>query len=81
MTFGRKVISSLTLLDASLEKGFKFGLTLFAKASNLIDTPLLRYIHKGAHTVNVTSRREDGHVVERESWSGRTFMIGLRYKL
>lgn len=68
-------------LDASLEKGFKFGLTLFAKASNLIDTPLLRYIHKGAHTVNVTSRREDGHVVERESWSGRTFMIGLRYKL
>ncbi len=68
-------------LDASLEKGFKFGLTLFAKASNLLDTPLLRYIHKGPHTVNVTSRREDGHVVERESWSGRNIMIGLRYKL
>lgn len=68
-------------LDASLEKGFKFGLTLFAKASNLLDTPILRYIHKGPHTVNVDSRRKDGHVVERESWSGRNFMIGLRYRL
>lgn len=68
-------------LDASLEKGFRFGLTLFAKASNLLDTPLLRYIHKGPHTVNVTSRRDNGHVVERESWSGRNFMIGIRYKL
>lgn len=68
-------------LDASLEKGFKFGLTLFAKASNLLDTPILRYIHKGPHTVNVDSRRENGHVVERESWSGRNFMVGIRYKL
>ena len=68
-------------LDASLEKGFKFGLTVFAKASNLIDTPVLRYIHKGNHTMNVTSRRDDGNVVERESWNGRTFMVGLRYKL
>lgn len=68
-------------IDASLEKGFKSGLTVFAKASNLLDTPILRYIHKGDHTVNVTSRREDGNVVERESWSGRTIMIGVRYRL
>lgn len=68
-------------LDASIEKGFKFGLTLFAKASNLLDTPILRYIHQGPHTVNVDARRSDGNVVERESWSGQTFMIGLRYKL
>lgn len=68
-------------LDASVEKGFKFGLTVYAKASNLLDTPILRYIHKGEHTVNVDSRRENGHVVERESWSGRTFMLGLRYRL
>lgn len=68
-------------LDASLEKGFKFGFTLFAKASNLLDTTIMRYIHKGSHTVNVTSRRWDGNVIERQSVSGRTFMIGLRYKL
>lgn len=68
-------------LDASLEKSFKFGLTLFAKASNLLNTPILRYIQNGPHTVNVDSRRENGNVVERESRSGQTFMIGLRYKL
>lgn len=68
-------------LDASVEKSFKFGLTIYAKASNLLDTPLLRYINAGPHTVNVTSRRVDGNVVERESWSGRTFMIGIRYRL
>ena len=68
-------------LDASVEKGFKFGLTLFAKASNLLDTPILRYINRGDHTVNVTSRREDGNVVERESWNGRNIMIGVRYRL
>lgn len=68
-------------LDASLEKGLCKGLTCFAKASNLLDTPILRYIHKGAHTVNVDSRRKDGNVVERESWSGRNLMVGLRYKL
>ena len=68
-------------LDASLEKGFKYGLTVFAKASNLLNTPILRYIQKGPHTVNVDSRRFDGNVVERESRSGQTFMIGLRYKL
>ena len=64
-----------------MEKSFKFGLTIYAKASNLLDTPLLRYINAGPHTVNVTSRRVDGNVVERESWSGRTFMIGIRYRL
>lgn len=68
-------------LDASLEKGFKKGITLFAKASNLIDTPILRYIHKGPHTVHVDARRKNGHVVERESTSGRNLMIGVRYKL
>lgn len=68
-------------LDASLEKGFKYGLTVFAKASNLLNTPILRYIQKGPHTVNVDSHRFDGNVVERESRSGQTFMIGLRYKL
>lgn len=68
-------------LDASLEKGFKCGVTIFAKASNLLDTPILRYIQNGPHTVNVDSRRDNGNVVERESVSGRNFMIGVRYKL
>lgn len=68
-------------LDASLEKGFRHGFTVYAKASNLLDTPVLRYINAGPHTVNVDSKRDNGNVIERQSWSGRTFMIGVRYKL
>lgn len=68
-------------LDASVEKSFKNGISLFAKASNLLDTPLLRYIHKGPHTENVNSERTDGNVIERKEWHGQSFMLGIRYKL
>lgn len=68
-------------IDASVEKSFACGLTLYAKANNLLDTPILRFIQAGEHTVNVDTRRCDGNVVERESWSGRSLTVGLRYKL
>lgn len=68
-------------LDASVEKSFKKGFSLFAKASNLLDTPLLRFIQKGPHTANVNSPRTDGNVIERKEWHGQTLMIGVRYKL
>ena len=54
---------------------------MFSKASNLLDTPLLRYIHKGPHTENVNSERTDGNVIERKEWHGQSFMLGIRYKL
>lgn len=68
-------------LDASAEKTFRHGISLFAKASNLLDTPLLKYIQNGAHTQTVTSERTHGCVIERKEWHGRTFMLGIRYKL
>lgn len=68
-------------LDASVEKSFKNGISLFAKASNLLDTPLLRYIQKGPHTDSVESDRRNGNVIERKEWHGQSFMIGIRYKL
>ena len=68
-------------LDLSVEKSFKKGVSLFAKASNLLDVPLLRYIQAGPHTANVDSERTDGNVIERKEWHGQTFMIGVRYKL
>lgn len=68
-------------LDASIEKSFKNGISMFAKASNLLDTPLLRFIQEGPHTSSVSSERKNGNVIERKEWHGQSFMIGIRYKL
>ena len=68
-------------LDASVEKSFKNGISLFAKASNLLDTPLLRFIQSGPHTESVNSERKNGNVIERKEWHGQSIMIGFRYKL
>lgn len=55
-------------LDASVEKSFKNGISIFAKASNLLDIPLLRFIQNGPHTESVQSERHDGNVIERKEW-------------
>lgn len=68
-------------LDLSAEKTFKHGLTVYLKASNLFDTPLLRYIHSSPTTATVDSDRYKGNVIEREEWHGQALMIGIRYKL
>ena len=69
-------------LDASVEKSFRNGVSIFAKASNLLDIPLLRYTHKGPHTDGVTNfERKEGHLIERKEWHGQTIMLGVRYKL
>ena len=68
-------------LDASIEKSFKKGVSIFAKASNLLDMPLLRYVHKSSFTDDVPYERIKGNVIERKEWHGQSFMIGFRYKL
>ena len=68
-------------LDASVEKSFKSGWCIFAKASNLLDTPLLRFIQQGPHTADVSSERTDGNVIERKEWHGQSFTVGVRFKL
>ena len=69
-------------LDASVEKSFDFGVSIFAKASNLLDVPLLRYIQKGPRTENITEyERHNGDVVERKEWHGQAILLGVRYKL
>lgn len=68
-------------LDVSVEKNWKNGISLFAKASNLLDTPLIRFIRNGPHTEGVDSERRNGNVVERKEWHGQSFMVGIRYKL
>lgn len=68
-------------MDASMEKSWECGLSVFAKASNLLDTPLLRYIQRGPHTEGVDSERHNGSLIERKEWHGQSFMIGVRYKM
>lgn len=68
-------------LDASVEKSWKNGISVFAKASNLLDIPLLRFIQDGPHTEGVESDRYKGNVIERKEWHGQSFMLGIRYKL
>ena len=68
-------------LDASVEKSFKCGLSMYAKASNLLDVPLLRYIQNGPRTANIDYERHDGNVIERKEWHGQSILLGVRYKL
>lgn len=68
-------------LDVSVEKSFKCGVNIFAKASNLLDVPLYRYIQNGPRTANIDYERHNGNVIERKEWHGQTIMLGVRYKL
>ena len=67
-------------LDASIEKSFRCGITVYAKANNLLDTPVLRYIVNNPRTENLHDyERYRGGVIERREWHGQSLMIGLRY--
>lgn len=70
-------------LDLSIEKSFeRTHITVFGKASNLLDTPVVRIVGKSDHTANVdTARDSDGYLIERREWHGQSFTIGLRWKL
>ena len=68
-------------LDASIEKRFKTGFTVFAKASNLLDSPMIQYSRqneKNALFVNVERYRHG--IVERKEFYGQNILIGLRFK-
>jgi outer membrane receptor protein involved in Fe transport len=70
-----------TTMDASIEKRFKTGFTLFAKASNLLNSPMMQYVkknEKNSQYFNV--ERYHGGVVERKEYYGLNFLLGLRYK-
>ncbi len=67
-------------LDASVEKSFKCGITVYAKANNLLDIPVIRYIVNNPRTENLKDyERYHGGVIERREWHGQSLMMGLRY--
>lgn len=69
-----------TTLDLSFEKGLGRHLALFGKATNLLNTPLTRYVTRGPQTANADKAlpRCHGGVVERRERYGQTFLVGLR---
>ncbi|MGM9851184.1 MAG: TonB-dependent receptor domain-containing protein [Muribaculaceae bacterium] len=70
-------------LELSAEKTWSCGLSVFLKATNLLNLPLVRYIHKGEHTDAVVDaeRTSGGDLVERKERYGQTIQVGVRFKL
>lgn len=68
-------------LDLSGEKQFKHGLSIFLKANNLLDAKRERYLK----TVNKSNLEYEGQKSDRTIVGtyryGRTFLLGVRYKL
>lgn len=70
-------------IDASVEKSFSnIGLAVFAKASNLLNTPMYQYINPNPADDRIENiARKNGGRLERKEYYGQNFMIGLKYKL
>jgi TonB-dependent receptor len=68
--------------DASLEKKFKKGLSLFLKATNLMDTPMTLYLKKQNASNSAVEGYEpykNGTLVRRDYY-GQNIQIGGRYR-
>lgn len=69
-------------MELSAEKGFRCGIEIYLKASNLLNLPMIRYIQNGPHTESVSDfPRYQGNIYERTERYGQTVLIGIRYKL
>jgi outer membrane receptor protein involved in Fe transport len=70
-----------TSMDASIEKRFKTGLALFAKASNLLNSPMIQYVKRNERNAlfNDYKRYHEG-IVEREELYGLNILIGIKFK-
>jgi outer membrane receptor protein involved in Fe transport len=68
-------------MDASVEKKFKKGLALFAKASNLLNSPMIQYVRRNEKNELFTNveRYHEG-IVERKEYYGVNISIGLKFK-
>ena len=73
-----------TQLDASAEQKLgASGWSLFVKANNLLNLPLVQYVEKNARNeiLGPEYERYKGGLLERKEWHGQSFLIGVRYKL
>jgi TonB-dependent receptor len=69
-------------LDAAMEKKLKVGVCLFAKAVNLLNTPMVRYLKKendaNRHVAGYESYRS-GTLIRRDYY-GQMVQVGARYR-
>lgn len=69
-------------LDASVEKTFKNGISVFFKGSNLLSSPLIQYINKNSRNESIANaKRHNSGLVERTFDYGQNLMFGVKYKL
>ena len=68
-------------LDASIEKKFKNGICFYAKAKNLLNSPMEVYIKKVNPANNAVIEQENDRTIVRHDTYLQSFIIGFRYKL
>jgi len=70
-------------LDASVEKRFPFGLSIFAKANNLLNTPMTHYLkQQNPVNANIEGYKDyKGGTLVRKDYYGQMLQIGCRYKI
>lgn len=69
-------------MDASAEKRFKSGVSVFVKANNILDTPTKLFI-KGTNAANNLIAEDlvkDGQTLIRSDYYGQGYLVGVRYK-
>lgn len=70
-------------MDASAEKRFKHGVTLFIKAGNLLNTPAKLFV-KGTNAADKNIADDvvsNGQTLIRSDYYKQSYLIGIRYKL
>lgn len=70
-------------LDASAEKTFRNGLSVFVKANNLLNTPSVEFIktHNDANNPFPYQSADSGETIIRRSLYSRSILAGIRFKL
>ena len=69
-------------LDASAEKRFKGGISVFVKANNILNTPTKLFI-KGTNPANNDIKEDlvkNGNTLIRSDYYGQNYLVGFRYK-
>lgn len=69
-------------MDASAEKRFRRGISVFVKANNILNTPTKLFI-KGTNPANDNINEDlvkNGNTLIRSDYYGQNYLVGFRYK-
>ena len=67
-------------MDASVEKRFKNGLAIFAKANNLLNSPKTIYVKNASQkNADVPKQSLSGKTLIRQNYFQRSYYFGVRY--